>query len=505
MNIAGKVAAFLLMLIPPAEAAVISGTVTGPDGITGLAGIEVTTWLKDGNAWYYYNAPVTTDATGHYLVDWWDFETTGLPLGEYRIEFHDPSGSYAMEVYNDALSFWQGDEIVISNENQVATGIDASLAVGSSIAGKITGPDGVTPLAGIEVSASVWSGSEWYWMAWVDSDSSGNYVIAGLPVGNYMIGFYDSSGGYARETYDNVVSSWEGTEIVIASAGQTVSGIDASLSTASSISGKITGPDGTTPLENIEAEAWIWDGGDWSWLAWGFSDSNGNYTLAGLPPGNYKIEFYDSSGFYATEAYDDTMFWNASELTVPANTVIPGIDASLDLASHISGTVTGADGSSPLAYIEAAAYSWNGADWEPVEWAGTDTNGYYEIGGLPPGTYQVDFYDYDGAYAYEVYNDEDVLGAGSNIMLSAAQTVGNINASLHHVSPVVVGFARTGSHAYQVDFTGIPGEQYILQETSSLLSGWSGVGSPIVCGAGTNHVPIISDVNEAFWRILQMP
>jgi hypothetical protein len=506
MNRLRKAATFLLTLsfVLTAEAAVISGTVTGPDGFTGLSGIEVTAWHNDGDGWYSY-LPSITDATGQYIVNGDNFYETNLSLGEYRVDFHDPSGSYAMETYDNVRSFWQGDAILISSAGQAVTGIDASLAIASSISGILTGPDGITPVAGIEATAWIWDGGDWYWLSWVESDSSGNYTIDGLPTGIYKVDFYDPFGDYVTETYNNALIFWEGDEIVISSPGQAVSGIDASLSTASSISGSITGPDGLTPLEGIEASAMIWDGGEWSWLAWGFSDTNGNYTITGLPAGNYRVEFRDSTGLYASELYDDAMPWEATEIAVSYNTAIQGVDASLGLASHIAGTVTGSGGSPPLEYIEVAAYIWSGSEWVFMDWADTDSNGDYAIGGLPPGIYQVDFFDYDGIYAYEVFNDAPMLGLGSSIVLSAGQTVGNINVSMSHVSPVVVAFYRTGPHSYQVDFTGIPGVQYMLQETDSLLSAWGGVGSPVLCEPGTNQIPIQSDDSRAFWRIMEMP
>ncbi len=507
MNLYRMTAAFMLALtmIFPVDGAVITGVVTGPDGHTGLAGIEVTSWVQEGDVWYSDYFPSTTDSSGQYTIYGDGFSSIGLSQGVYRVEFRDPSGAYAMETYDDAISFWRGDDIVISSDSQTISGIDASLAAGSGISGKVTGPDGITPLANIQVTASVWDGSQWYWLDWVDTDSSGNYTIDGLPAGSYMVDFYDSSGVYVSETYDDSLFYLEGNTVVISSPGQSVTGIDASLATASSISGTITGPGGTPPLADIDVSAYIQDGSNWTWLGWAYTDVDGNYTISGLPSGNYLIEFYDLAELYAIEYYNDAQPWAADEIALAPDTALLGIDASLSAAAHISGHVTGPAGTTPLEYIEAAAYIWSGSDWVYLNWALTDSNGDYDVGALPPGVYQVDFYDYDGVYAYEVFNNAATVGLGTDIVLSAEQMVGNISASLNYVPPVVVGLGWAGGASFRVDFTGISGMQYILQESGSLLSGWSDVGAPIVCQPGTNQIPVSSDAGQAFWRVELVP
>ena len=121
--------------------------------------------------------------------------------------------------------------------------------VTSHISGRVTGPDGIMPLQGIQATAYRWSDSGWDWIQAVDTDANGNYTIGGLPAGTYRVEFNDwQNGDYLSEVYDNV-SDWDsGTDIVVA-AETTVTDIDASLGIASKISGRVTGPDGTTPLQ----------------------------------------------------------------------------------------------------------------------------------------------------------------------------------------------------------------------------------------------------------------
>ena len=84
--------------------------------------------------------------------------------------------------------------------------------------------------------------------------------------------------------------------LVSFAAGQAQSG---------TISGRVTGPNGTTPLEEIEVTAYrwndhFWDSVDyryragWEWVNSDGTDVNGNYSIPDLAAGRYRIEFADS-------------------------------------------------------------------------------------------------------------------------------------------------------------------------------------------------------------------
>jgi protocatechuate 3,4-dioxygenase beta subunit len=89
--------------------------------------------------------------------------------------------------------------------------------------------------------------------------------------------------------------------------------INATLSKASSISGKVTGPSGNA-LPNVEIDLErLDDDGQWRWHYYAETDAEGRYDLTGLRPGVYRMEIEDeksgdfASGQYALEYYNDAV------------------------------------------------------------------------------------------------------------------------------------------------------------------------------------------------------
>ena len=113
--------------------------------------------------------------------------------------------------------------------------------------------------------------------------------------------------------------------------------LNSSPDITSRIAGKVTGPDGTTPLEGIVFNAYRWNGASWVWLQWTYlhTDANGEYSIRGVPPGTYRVEFQDFvHGDYVGEFYNDAAdLESGTDIVVPAETTVTGINASLAATS----------------------------------------------------------------------------------------------------------------------------------------------------------------------------
>jgi hypothetical protein len=236
----------------------------------------------------------------------------------------------------------------------------------SRISGVVTGPDGTTPLAGIDASAfyKVGEGSEAYWEYghYGITRPDGSYTIRGLKSDTYRVQFADiENGDYQTEYYENAATIESAADIIVA-ATTTVTSINASLELASKITGTVTGPDGTIPLSGIFVSAYEFDSASGSWF---YSTGtrtlpDGSYRLGSLAPGSYRIEFDDFKGDYFSEYYDNAVdIDSATSITVGAVSTVSGINASLTAASKITGTVTGPDGTTPLRSINILAYQFN--------------------------------------------------------------------------------------------------------------------------------------------------
>jgi 5-hydroxyisourate hydrolase-like protein (transthyretin family) len=404
-----------------ALAAHITGTVTDSAG-NPLESIRVAAYRWNGSRWNRSHSE-RTDASGSYDIG-------GLDAGTYRIEFYDYSRIYSTEYYDNALDFNNATDISVT-ANATTSNINAQLALAGYITGTVTDSAG-NPLQSISVMAYRWDGSRWDSVNSDRTDSSGSYDIR-LNAGTYRIGFSDSSRTYAFEYYNGALDIDSATDIAV-TTGATTSNINAQLALAGHITGTVTDSTGN-PLES--RSIWVipyrWNGSRWNQIESSTQSGllyNGSYDIGGLAVGTYRLWFRDYSGTYAAEYYDDVPdFESATDIVVSSGTTISNTDVQLDLAAHITGTVTDSAGN-PLKGINVAAYRWNGNRWV---WVSTDLTlepGSYALGSLKTGTYRLRFRDASGTYRTEYYDNALDIDSATDIAVTVGTTTSNINAQL---------------------------------------------------------------------------
>ena len=364
-----------------AAAAHIEGTVTASTGGAPISGAAVRAYRWAGSD-YEYVSEAATDVSGDYSIG-------GLPAGLYRVRFEDAIGALVTEVYSNFFGeVWEGGQTLSLSAAQTATGIDAALDAASSISGNVTAEAGGAPLAGIGVFLYRWTGTYWGWQTSTDTDAAGDYQFTGLPSGSYRIQFYDFFATYVGESYDDVLGEAAdvGTDIALGT-GMDVTGIDAALALGSTLAGTVTELDGVTGIEYVFVLAYQWTGLDWVYRGnGGFTDANGDYLISGLPAGTYRVEFSSSDGLHSPEYYDDAPeLTNATDIIVAAESSVSGIDASLALYGSLAGTVTAADGVTPLPGIRVVARRSNDNGVASTDL--TDALGHFTILELSPGDY----------------------------------------------------------------------------------------------------------------------
>lgn len=318
--------------------------------------------------------------------------------------------------------------------------------VGAEISGIVTGTDSGLPLAEININLSRWDGNWWSWISSLGTDPSGVYRAYPLPPGSYRVEFNMwGNNDYQKETFDNAVWFDDGSNIVL-TAGSVMTAINATLDSASKISGTVTEMDGTTPIEDILVQAFIEDGEDWQEVGDSYTDTNGFYQIGSLSPGTYRLMFRNwSNQMFAEEAYDNAAdLLNGTNIFVGANTIVPGIDASLDISPAISGTVWDSDGFTPIANVSVIAFRWDGSAWDSDGYAETATNGTYTIYPSQAGTNRISFFsfDYDSSYLPQVYNGAPDLDSGTDVVTINGMVTTGIDAILStgaSISGVVTG------------------------------------------------------------------
>ncbi|HWQ96078.1 MAG TPA: S-layer protein domain-containing protein [Candidatus Methylomirabilis sp.] len=340
---------------PPMPLPIIStpSTVTGPEpALNGTPAANTNVYAP--NPGYAY-----TDATGRYRLE-------GLSSGNYIISISPPYGINLIS--NSTIVHVSMDETVTAN---------IVLQTGSIITGSVTSYNG-TPVA----NAYVYASGPGYGSA--STDINGNYVIAGLPAGNYLVGVSPLYGS-------NLVSNSTAVHVPM---DETVTA-NIILQTGGIITGRITALNGT-PVAN--AYVYTSDPGYGS----AFTDINGNYRISGLPAGDYLIS--------VSPPYGSDLTGNSTNVSISPGEIVT-TNIILQTGGIIIGSVTSFNGTAVAnAYVSASGPGYGSTS--------TDINGNYRISGLPAGDYSV--------YAYPPYGS-DLAGNSTNISVRSGETsVANI-------------------------------------------------------------------------------
>jgi 5-hydroxyisourate hydrolase-like protein (transthyretin family) len=436
-----------------ADAGRISGTVTDAITKNPLGNIEVCA-VKAGNVFSLGSTFCTTSytfANGAYTI-------FGLAPGTYHLRFTPSYGeispgkygyaNYLTQYYDDRGAENQADDVVVTAQH-TTTGADAEMHAGGKIEGTVTAADDGHPLVEAEACALPPGGSSGSPIPasglCARSDSAGNYSITRLPTGSYKVHFYPTYGSpYLDEYFDGVATKTLATS-VSATAGATTSDIDASLLRGASISGTVVDASTKAPLE----DTYVCTQGLASRCA--YTDSDGDYAIAGLRPGSYKLRFYPDDPSYVYEYYDDAVdLASADAIVLGSEEQKTGIDAELSKGGAISGTVRSAATTSPLEGMEACAYE--AASGEYVRCAGTDSDGTYTIEGLRTGSYKVGFFvgEYSGAgrnFLAQYYNGKATKAAAEPVSVTAGSTTEDIDAAMQAGGQITgaVTDAQTGN------------------------------------------------------------
>jgi hypothetical protein len=202
-----------------------------------------------------------------------------------------------------------------------------------------------------------------------------------------------------------------GTAVVV--NGATVSGIDFALTAGGRISGKVTDASNSQGLSNVAVQVFSSSGVNLGAVT---TDSSGNYTTSGLPPGTYFLRTATGPLFVNNQplAFVDQLYTGTqcvpaclnptagTPVTVTSFTTTSGIDFALSRGGSIAGGVIDADTEVGLASVGVQIYTDAGV---LAKAATTNRSGGYTVAGLPPGTYYARTSMPNGVfYQDELYN-----------------------------------------------------------------------------------------------------
>jgi hypothetical protein len=322
----------------------------------------------------------------------------GLATGSYIVEFQPACGgeNLALQWYDDANSPAQARPIHVT-AGHVIRAVNANLVAGGSITGRVLSKSTGKPIASVCVFAGDTSQP---FFGFASSDRSGHYRLTGLNTGVYRLSFSSCGSAHVLPFLSRRVK---------ATAGQTVAGPDASMTTfrPGAISGRVKADSpGAAPLPGVCVDVVPAAGGSQGESeAFGQTGIGGYYKVGDLVPGKYKVNFDPScvteAGGQVPQWYDGKSFQStATIVTVAAGRTTHRISAALRQDGSITGTVTGAS-RQPLTGICVQALPRAG-DTPPFLAVSAGPGGSYDLGPVNPGRYLVEFSAVCGATGYAI-------------------------------------------------------------------------------------------------------
>jgi hypothetical protein len=205
---------------------------------------------------------------------------------------------------------------------------------GGSISGRVTQSDMSTPIEGAEVFAfdnGLIRFNRWVIRKKAETDSSGNYVMTGIPSGEYAVWARAAEGSYAGEWYQNTYYFDSLMPVLVIAPGETPD-IDFSLDIGGTISGRVTYLDNSMPVPIANVSVSASDSATHMWMASSRTDNEGYYSL-GLPAGSYIVKANPPSAClnYYPEYYSGVYgIDDATPITVTVSQETPNINFILE-------------------------------------------------------------------------------------------------------------------------------------------------------------------------------
>ena len=384
----------MILLLPTAFAATLSGTVTGADG-SPLAGVDIVAYDARLN---YAAARTTTDG---------GFTITNVPAGRYRLRaLPSDSDPHVDRFLPDTWDFCAADVFTVASADAVDA-LDFGLPRGGEITGRLLGGDGA-PVPEAQVLAIGASERSALVSRLGTVDADGAFSIVGLDgepdaLEPYLV--YVGATGWPRQYLGPSYTDDDAGEVLVSPGGSTPLG-DRTLLDGITVTGTVAGPDGPVPSGTV----YVFSS---SQVISVDIEADGTYVADGLPPGN--VVSWASADGLATTYYPNADRPGESLSAPDEGQVLDGADLRLPRENTLTVQILGEGDRSDvsvLLYNDTLSVG-RGA---PVEEDGTVT-----IDALHPGTYSLFVYGADVGSTDDFVRDTS--GAVRDIVVDGATTL----------------------------------------------------------------------------------
>ncbi|WP_310529459.1 carboxypeptidase regulatory-like domain-containing protein, partial [Nocardioides sp.] len=470
-----------------APAAVLNGTVSGPDGpVFG----DVTVYAADATD-LATATPLAEDFTGsdgQYLIE-------RLPAGSYKIRFE--ASRLLPEFHLDKTDLASATSVAISTA--APTTVDATLARGKAIAGTVTGVGGAIEDGSVDFYRQLSDGSYSY----VDSDNTdadGAYR-AFLPSGTYKLRFsgYDNR---VSEWWNNASSQAAATSVTLTSAD--VPGIDAVLDDGATVTGTVTF---AQRRSGWDSNVQVYDAVSGAFAGSAAVNAHTNaFSISNLPPGTYRAQFARTATYELAEA----QFFNAKSENLglaSSETFVLGaaatraaVNAVLVEGGRLTGVIQDAAGL-PLADCIVTAYTNDGSLVSRTS-RSSAADGSFAVPGLTTGSYFLRtsnggcgsttmYYDGVGSMSTVAGNATGV-NATRGVSTAVPQTlvIGGLDPVVNTALPTV---SDTTPVVGQL-LTSTPGSWNPSDSTYAYQ--WLANGGPIAGATGSSYTVVAGDIGK---------
>ncbi len=292
------------------------------------------------------------------------------------------------------------------------------------------------------------------------TDGNGDYLIEGLPPGNYKV-YTRNNLDFADLYWNNRVDPDEADTVEVIT-NDTTESIDFSLRVGGKITGTVTFTGATYLLASITAVN-VATGSLYYGLATNPLGDSASYEVKRLPTGTYKVRTENALG-RVDEYYDNKSSWaSADPVSVTEGVTTSSVDLALGLGGTINGNVS-SGAKVPLENIPVWGYYATNPEWRSS--TVTDGFGEYTLEGLRTGYWKI-YAHGDVTHSLEWFSNEDDWCMADSILVVAPNPLTGVD------FPLETGGSISG-YVY-----GLTGGPLFGAEVSSFESSFFGIG-PLV-------------------------